>query len=207
MRYRDPNGSLWLGNGYVDNRLANLGGLKVRGIDGSADYSVPLGRMGSANFEFRGGYVLRWLVDNGGLSTPYDCAGLFGAPCGMQPRWKHMARATWDRSHAVSVSLQWRRIGSVKLAALDPRFNLRDEVSPAYANLRPQDYFDVATVFRVRNGFELRLGVNNVLDRRPPQVVSNSAAGDGPYNANTYPTWYDALGRFVFASASVGFKP
>ena len=44
--HRDPNGSLWLGNGYVDDRQANIGGLKVRGIDGSADYSVPPGPAG-----------------------------------------------------------------------------------------------------------------------------------------------------------------
>ena len=205
--HRDPNGSLWLGNGYVDNRLANLSSLKVRGIDGSADYSVPLGRLGSANFEFRGSYVLRWIVDNGGLSTPYDCAGLFGAPCFMQPRWKHTARSTWDPSHGISLSLQWRHTGGVKLAAIDPKFNLTDEVSPGHTKLRAQDYLDVATVFRDRKDFELRLGVNNVLDRQPPLVVGNTAAGDGPYNANTYPTWYDPLGRYIFASIAVGFKP
>jgi outer membrane receptor protein involved in Fe transport len=205
--HRDPKGSLWLGNGYVDNRQANLGSLKVRGIDGSADYSVPLGRLGSANFEFRGAYVLRWIVDNGGLSTPYDCAGLFGAPCSMQPRWKHTARATWDGSRAVSVSLQWRHTGGARLAALDPRFNLTDEVSPGYTKLNAQDYFDVAGVLRVRKGLELRLGVNNVLDRQPPLVVSNTSAGDGPYNANTYPTWYDPLGRYIFASVAVGLNP
>lgn len=205
--HRDPNGSLVLGNGHVDNRLANLGGLKVRGIDGSADYSVPLGKQGSANFAFRGGYVLRWIVDNGGLSTPYDCAGLFGAPCGMQPRWKHTARATWDSPHGMTMSLQWRHIGGVTLAALDPRFNLTDQISPGHAKLRPQDYFDVTTVFRVRTGLELRLGVNNILDRQPPLVISNTAAGDGPYNANTYPTWYDPLGRYIFASVAVDLKP
>jgi len=205
--HRDPNGSLWLGNGHVDDRQANIGALKVHGIDGSANYSLPLGRLGSADFEFRGAYVLRWIVDNGGLSTPYDCAGLFGAPCGMQPRWKHAARATWDMPHGISLSLQWRHIGGVKLAALDPKFNLADEVSPAYTKLRAQDYFDVATVFRVHNGVELRLGVNNVLDSQPPLVIGNTAAGNGPYNANTYPTWYDPLGRYVFASIVVGFKP
>jgi len=205
--HRDPNGSLWLGNGFVDNRLANLGSLKVRGIDGSADYSTHLGRMGSVNVGFRGSYVLSWIVDNGGLSTPYDCAGLFGAPCGMQPRWKHTARATWDAPYGVSLSAQWRRIGGVKLAALDPKFNLTDAISPGHTKLRAQDYLDVATVFSVRKDFELRLGINNVLDRQPPLVVSNTAAGDGPYNANTYPTWYDPLGRYVFASVAVGFKP
>jgi outer membrane receptor protein involved in Fe transport len=205
--HRDSSGSLWLTNGFVDNREANLGGLKVRGIDGSADYSASLGHLGSANLNFRGSYVVRWIVDNGGLSTPYDCAGLFGAPCGMQPRWKHTARATWNTLRGVSLSLQWRHTGGVKLAALDPKFKLTDEVIPAYAKLRAQDYLDVATAFKVRKGTELRLGVNNVLDRQPPLVISNSAAGDGPYNANTYPTWYDPLGRFIFASATVDLKP
>ena len=205
--HRDPNGSLWLGGGYVDNRLANLGSLKVRGIDGSADYSASLGRIGSVNVEFRGSYVLRWIVDNGGLSTPYDCAGLFGAPCSMQPRWRHTARATWETPRASSLSVQWRHTGGVKLAALDPKFNLTDEIVPGYTKLRAQDYFDIAAMFRLRTGVEFRLGVNNLFDRQPPLVVSNSAAGDGPYNANTYPTWYDPLGRYIFASLALAFKP
>lgn len=205
--HRDPNGSLWLGNGYVDNRQANLGGFKIRGIDVGADYSALLGRLGTARFEFRGGYVSRWIVDNGGLSTAYDCAGLFGEPCGMQPRWKHQARATWTTPLDISVSLQWRRIGEVKLAALDPRFNLTDTVSPANMTLRAQDYFDVAAVFRARRGFEFRLGVNNLLDRQPPLVVSNTAAGGGPYNANTFPGWYDPLGRYIFAGVSMNLNP
>jgi len=205
--HRDPNGSLWLGGGYVDNRQANLGSFKLRGIDGSADYSVQLGRLGSANLEFRGGYVLRWIVDNGGLSTPYDCVGLFGDPCGIQPRWKHTARATWDSPPGISLSLQWRHMAGAKLAALDPKFNLMDDVSPANTKLQTQNYIDVVTVFRVRKRFEFWLGVNNVFDRQPPLVVSNTAAGGGPFNGNTYPGWYDPLGRFIFASVAVDFKP
>jgi iron complex outermembrane receptor protein len=204
--HRDANGSLALGDGYVDDRLANVGAVKVRGIDASADYSVPLRNLGSATFGFRGGYVLRWVIDNGGLSTPYDCAGLFGGPCGMQPHWKHTARATWDTLHAISLSLQWRRVGGVKLAALDPKFNLADEVSPGHTRLRPQDYFDASTRFRIAKGLDLRAGVNNLLDRKPPLVVSNTAAGDGPFNGNTYPEWYDPLGRYLFASLAVELK-
>ena len=205
--HRGPNGSLWLGNGFVDDRQANIGGLKVRGIDASANYSVPPGRLGSASFEFRGAYVLRWIVDNGGLAKAYDCAGLFGAPCGMQPRWKHTARATWNTVNRISLSLQWRHLGAVRLAALDPKFNLTDEVSPAYAALPTQNYFDIAALIRARGRVELRVGVDNVLDREPPLVVSNTAAGDGPFNANSYPEWYDPLGRFVFASLAVDLKP
>lgn len=205
--HRDPNGSLSLGNGYVDDRESNLGGLKVRGVDVVADYFMPLGSLGAANFSFRGSYVLRWVIDNGGLALPYDCAGLFGEPCGMQPRWKHTARATWDTSHGFSVSLQWRRTGGATLAALDPKFDLTNDISPGHTTLRPQDYFDVSTLFMLRTGFDLRVGVNNVLDRQPPLIVGNTAAGDRLFNSNTYPEWYDVLGRYIFASVKVEFKP
>jgi hypothetical protein len=95
----------------------------------------------------------------------------------------------------------------VKLAALDPKFSLTNAVSPAYARLKSSDYFDIASVFTVGRGLELRVGVHNVMDRQPPLVVGNTAAGDGPFDANTYPTWYDPLGRFIFAAVAVDFKP
>jgi len=101
------------------------------------------------------------------------------------------------------VSFQWRHTGSVKLAALDPKFNLTDEVSPGYTRLGAQDYLDVVAVISARKGCTLRLGVNNVLDRQPPLVVSNTAAGGGPFNGDTYPEWYDPLGRYIFASIAV----
>jgi len=99
------------------------------------------------------------------------------------------------------------RVGGVKLAALDPKFNMTDNVSPGYTKLRPQGYFDLSTLVRVRKGTDLRLGVNNLFDRQPPLVVGNTAAGDGPFNSNTYPEWYDVLGRYIFASVAVAFKP
>ena len=105
------------------------------------------------------------------------------------------------------MSLQWRRIGGVKIAALDPRFNLTDQVSPGHTTVPAQNYFDLSTLFKVRKGFELRLGINNLLDRQPPLIVSNTPAGDGPINANTYPEWYDPLGRFVFAGVAIDLKP
>jgi outer membrane receptor protein involved in Fe transport len=105
------------------------------------------------------------------------------------------------------VSLNWRHIGGVKVAALDPKFNETEFVSLANTRLRAQDYFDVTTAFRFRNRFELRLGVNNIFDRQPPLVVRNTAAATGLVNGNTYPEWYDALGRFIFGSLSATFKP
>ena len=87
------------------------------------------------------------------------------------------------------------------------QLNLTNNVSPAGTVLPAQDYFDVAAVFRVRKQFELRVGVNNVFDREPPLIVRNTAAGGGPVNGNTYPEWYDSLGRYIFASVTMNFRP
>ena len=203
--HRDPNGSLWLGNGHIDDRQANIGGLRTRGIDVAANYTARLGQMGSASFEFRGSYLLKWTVDKGGASTPYDCTGLFGDPCGIQPRWRNSARVTWETRSGISSSLRWRHISGLTLAALDPKFNMTNNVSPAGTLLPPQDYFDLAALLRVRKRFELRIGMNNVFDREPPLIVRNTAAGGGPVNGNTYPEWYDSLGRYLFASVTVNF--
>ena len=161
--------------------------------------------MGSASFEFRGSYLLKWTVDKGGASTPYDCTGLFGDPCGIQPRWRNSARVTWETRSGISSSLRWRHISGLTLAALDPKFNMTNNVSPAGTLLPPQDYFDLAALLRVRKRFELRIGMNNVFDREPPLIVRNTAAGGGPGNGNTYPEWDDSLGRYLFASVTVNF--
>jgi outer membrane receptor protein involved in Fe transport len=93
----------------------------------------------------------------------------------------------------------------MKVAALDAQFNEPDLVSPGNTRLRAQDYFDLATVFRIRKQAELRVGVNNIFDRTPPLVVRNTAAAVGVVNGNSYSEWYDVLGRYLFASITMNF--
>ena len=121
------------------------------------------------------------------------------------------AGGTWrerrgTRRARYSLSLQWRHMSGVKLAALDPKFNLTDKVSPANTKLGAQDYLDVAARLQDQKAVRVSPRRKQVLDRQPPLVVSNTAAGGGPVNGNTYPEWYDPLGRYIFASAVGGFR-
>ncbi|HEY4071037.1 MAG TPA: TonB-dependent receptor, partial [Sphingomicrobium sp.] len=202
--HRDPNGSLWLGGGNVDNRHANFAAKTVRGVDVEVNYSRPLGHLGSLAANFRGTHVNKWIIDFGGLSEPFDCAGLYGAPCSNpQPKWRHTARLTWNSPTGATVSANWRYIGGMKLAALDPKFNLTEFVSPLETRLKAQSFFDLTAGFDFGRRYGLRIGVNNVFDREPPRILANTPGGDGPLNGNTYPQWYDPLGRFIFAGATV----
>jgi outer membrane receptor protein involved in Fe transport len=203
--HRDSSGSLWLTpQGFIDDRLVNIGGLRLRGIDAGVNYARNLGSIGSASFEFLGSRTLKYLLDPGGLAFKRSCVGLYGAVCGTPlPRWRHSARVTWDHPSGVSLSLNWRYIGAVRAAA--------PELFPTYLGdlkIGAQNYFDLTSVFHVGRKYELRLGANNLFDRRPPIVggSSNTAVGGG-VNGNTFAGLYDPLGRYIFAGITMNFEP
>ena len=50
----------------------------------------------------------------------------------------------------------------------------------------------------------LSAGVNNLFDKDPPLIASDSLGTYG--NNNTFPGTYDPLGRYVFVSGSVKFE-
>ena len=211
--HRDSTGSLWLTPaGFIDDTNANIGGLKVRGIDASASYTRDLGRFGSANVEIIGSRLIRSVVDNGGLATPYDCVGQYGFPCTYpQPKWRHTARLTWQPHGAPSISIHWRHVGGVTLAALNPALGLLADVSPLEQKIRSQDYFDVTTILKIKRQFVLRFGVRNIFDRQPPLVTNGNPAcfggnGGSFCNGNTFPQLYDPLGRYIFAGVTMNFK-
>jgi len=210
--HRDSNGTLWqTPQGFVDDTGANIGERTSRGIDISANYAIDLGRFGSVNMEMFGSRLIKAVTDNGGLSTPFDCTGLYGFPCNFPlPKWRHTARLTWQVRDGPSISLNWRHVGKVTLAALNPASGLLEDVSPLESEVKPQDYFDVTTLFPVKRAYVLRIGVRNVFDRAPPIVTSLNPAcfsTIGGCNGNTFPQLYDPLGRYVFASVTVDLKP
>jgi iron complex outermembrane receptor protein len=202
--HRDADGSLWLTpDGYIDDRNFNIGAFKVRGIDIGVNYHRGLGALGSANVGFLGTDYDKWVIEPGGLAEPFDCAGLFGADCGIpQPRWRHKARLTWTTRSDISLSASWRYMGSMKLAPIP------DYTPGPYSKvLKAQSYFDLSATARIDQGYEFRLGVNNIFDREPPLVPSGEGACEVGCNGNTYPQWYDPLGRFIFVAATVNFRP
>ena len=171
--------------------------LKVEGIDVGVNYRHDLGRIGHASLEFTGSYLSKYVVDNGGLSESFDCAGLHGFQCfDPIPQWRHNLRLTWEGRQGISVSGFWRYTGKLKFRPY-PDFN--PDPSP---KVSPQSYFDLATIFRVEPNYSLRLGVNNIFDKEPPIVIACNSA---QCNGNTLPQWYDPLGRYFFAGFTLDF--
>jgi outer membrane receptor protein involved in Fe transport len=198
LTQRNDVGSLWRGDGHVIDLNTNIGGIDTKGWDLSVSYTgVELGSFGELSFNMVGTVLdeLTYITGIPGVPAT-ECAGNFsGALCGIpNPEWRHHFRVGWESPWNVDVALTWRYYDAVT--------NVVDATQPNIDyELGEQNYFDLVANWAVTEKSSVILGINNVLDDDPPLSSAVGTTGNG----NTYPQTYDALGRFIFLRAQVGF--
>jgi outer membrane receptor protein involved in Fe transport len=99
----------------------------------------------------------------------------------------------------VSVSLFWRWIDSVEVEPL-----VASSFQPEFQNAGAEHYFDLTARYDVTDFFRLTVGVNNLLNNKPP-FTGSSIGATGFNSGNTFPSTYDVLGRRYSATARFQF--
>ena len=198
---RNPgNGSLWQGNvqGFLETNT-NTGSLTTSGLDLNANWGfdfndVGLGNAGALTFDMVGTYLLDLSVESIPGATPFDCAGTFSGRCGTPaPVWRHKLATTWEMPIGVDATVSWRMFTGVDRQGLTV-------INPVKIDdhLGGRHYIDLAASYNVSENWNVRVGVNNLLDKDPPQTSLGA-------NGNTYPQTYDAQGRFLFVGTTIDF--
>jgi outer membrane receptor protein involved in Fe transport len=206
--HRDAGGTLWLtSDAYIEATNLNIGKLQTSGFDLDVRYMTDIGSMGTLGFSLVGTYLDELTTEpiaGAGSIGEYDCAGLYGSTCGTpNPEWRHSARVTWGTPWNVDLTLGWRYFDEVTIDRADKNPLLTStRINPADRKLDAQNYIDIAASWTFMESYEVRLGVNNVMDDDPP---ISSVVGAGAGNGNTYPQVYDALGRYVFMGFTAKF--
>ncbi len=195
---RSAGGNIWVGSdpdiaGYITSKSDNLASEKMKGIDMEATYQFDIGRWGSMQLNDVLSYVDSFDRQDVNIAPEEDCAGSFGGVCGFPvPDLRNNFRATWTTPWNVTASVQWRYISKV-----DDLNEIRD--------LNEVNYFDLGVIWDVTEWGSLRAGVNNITDKRPP-IIGADQSDSSIYGAgNTFPGMYDALGRYWFLGATIGF--
>ncbi|MFZ2507452.1 MAG: TonB-dependent receptor [Steroidobacteraceae bacterium] len=190
------------GGGWVRATNFNIAEGTFTGIDIQGSYRFGLGRHGSLLTSLNGVY----LDETTAIPLPgaheYDCAGLYGNTCGPAiPDWRHTLRLTWQMPSNVNLSAQWRYVAGVshEQNTSDPTLDGSD-VSFG-GTLGARSYLDLTGSWEVNDTYNLRVGINNILDQDPPLV---DTSWSGPGTANTWGP-YDSLGRQVFLAMTARF--
>lgn len=179
--------------------IDNLGVIKSDGIDVNAAYKLGLGTFGDLNFSFTGTMLLDMETTPTPASITRECTGYYSVACGNNFNaslaqglayydYKWNLRTSWHYSD-FDVSLNWRHLSDLDDEPGAPTF------LPQYSHISAYDYFDLAGVWDLNDKIRLNLTVNNLLDKKPP-FVGNTIGTTGTNSGNTFPTYYDAIGRY-----------
>jgi outer membrane receptor protein involved in Fe transport len=216
---RDANQTLFSEAANLVNVTRNTGFIRTKGVDMELNYrtsfsDMGMGDIGALSFNLVGTWTDKLQIEpvpgtiTGGGGS-YNCAGLFGVTCGTPvPKWRHKLRVTWTTPWNVGLSVNWRYMSGVKFDGNDPNpllnLGIDDKID---GKIKAYNYFDLAGTWTVRDGTTLRFGVNNVFDKDPPLVDTNTIGISSPPfgNGNTYPGVYDSLGRTFFIGITADF--
>jgi len=180
--------------------LSNSGFLHKSGIDLGARLAHNLpGRLGRMQYALDVSKVNKDDFRATPTSVLRDCLGYYGTSCTPSHDLRSNLRMIWE-IRDVSVSLAWRYYGKLEI---DPVQNA-NEGPFALNKIAATSYLDLGINYQPPWNATIRISVNNLTDKKPPihgYTVGKSMEGNG----NTYPQWYDVLGRFVTFGISFRF--
>lgn len=160
----------------------NLASIRSRSIDGEIDYQLPLSNIsenlnGALSFRYLGTYVYDFITSDG--TSTIDLAGQTD-----HVKYKQTVRVTYNNG-PLQIFAEDNFIGKAKLSALYSGMEVSDNSIPS------RNYVNLSASYELFDGRVQVFGlVNNLFDRDPPIVVSNSV-----FSLETNAATYDTIGR------------
>jgi iron complex outermembrane receptor protein len=188
----------------IRTALSNLGTQNTSGIDVNVGYHLSAGTFGvDAKFgsiDLSGGFnqVQSFKFRPTPTSIERNCLGYYSVACG-GPNYKRKfnQRTTWTIG-AWAFGYNWRYVSAVIEEPGGTDF------LPAFAKIDAYHYVDVSAVWNVSKMIRLNVSVNNIANKQAP-IVGGSIGTTTTNGGNTFPQYYDAVGRYVTFGATLKF--
>ncbi|NZA26676.1 TonB-dependent receptor [Luteimonas sp. SJ-92] len=182
----------------IFQQTTNQGRLKRDGFDLGIRYGLDLadawGRLDFALDATR-------YTSNDFQATPAsvnrDCLGYYSTSCTPNSEFKSSFRTTWNVND-MALSLAWRHTSRLEVEPDTGNWFEDYREIPAY------NYFDLSAKYRTPFNTEISLSVNNLADKKPP-IVGNTIGSTSENSGNTYPQFYDSIGRYYTLGVTVNF--
>jgi iron complex outermembrane receptor protein len=170
----------------LSTQQINASNMKARGIDFGVNFRRRL-----AGGQFHLGFKGTYLIEKGTEAVPGIEASVLKQMTGyLDPRFRGNLFASYS---AGGINLAWNL--QIRGASFHDTADISDEV---YSNnaVPARAYNDVSIGYSINDSYQLTLGVNNLLDVKPPYLPATYTGAGGIF---------DTIGRRVFASVNVKF--
>ncbi|MGJ7902245.1 TonB-dependent receptor domain-containing protein [Lysobacter sp. 1R34A] len=181
---------------------SNNGRITTDGWDLGVRYGIPLNdNWGRLDFALDLTKTDSYKYKGHPLAIERECVGLYGISCntiaGIIYDYKSNLRAVWSIND-FELGLNWRHLSSIDVEPGKVTFD------PRFTSIKSYNYFDLTMAYELPWNARVNLTINNIADKKPPMVGSN--IGNTSFNSgNTFPQYYDTLGRYFTLGLTMRF--
>lgn len=192
-------------------QLSNLGVVATSGYDINVAYQLgmkDLGidpKYGKLDLSLGATQVKSNLFQANPASVNRDCLGYYSIACGGPSyKTKFNQRTMWGFSD-FTFGYNWRYVSGVKV---EPLANISATGAavylPIYSEIKAFNYLDLSATWNFNKHLKLSLSVTNATNKLPP-ITGNNIAGTSIAAGNTFPQFYDVIGRYFSLGATIKF--
>jgi len=181
--------------------MSNQGFIHKRGIDLGLriQHALP-GTLGQLHYALDLSKVTRDDFQATPSAASRDCLGYYSTSCWPSHGLRSTLRTSW-RVHDIALTLAWRYFSAL---AVEPQAESNGAFFPAFRRIPAYSYFDLSVSYQAPWNARINLSINNVFNKTPP-IVGGNIANMLENSGNTFPQWYDPLGRYFNLGISFHF--
>jgi len=181
----------------VITQTSNLGLVDTEGYDLGVSYRLQMQGLGRVDL----GLQATQVVKSGFKSLPsvarIECVGVNGPDCGgPTAKMKWSQRATWTMGD-FTAGYNWRHLGKSSIQGAPATL-------PQFASIKAFNYVDLSFAWQATKNLRLNLAINNASDLEAPFLGANVGT-TSTNSGNTFPQWYDVVGRAYSFGATLKF--
>ncbi|RVU46205.1 TonB-dependent receptor domain-containing protein [Rubrivivax rivuli] len=188
----------------VNTSTSNLGTDWTAGYDLEVRYRLPLrslgldAKWGRVDLALSANQVTKYEFQTIPGVPLLDCLGFYGTSCGgPNYKTKFTQRGSWNVGDW-NFAYNWKYVGKVIEEPGGTNY------LPQFSTVKAYSYVDLTVDWNVTKNLKLKLSVANAFDKKPPEVgstIGTTATNSG----NTFPSYYDVVGRAYTIGATLKF--